>query len=109
MTRSKAPPTKKDLLAKLTKYSKQSVDEVLALLVQESKLERVTEDLYFTTASLEKLENDLVDFLKAKGEIDAQGFKELTGLTRKFSIPLMEYFDKKKVTIRVENKRVLRG
>ena len=35
-------------------------------------------------------------------------FKDLTGLSRKFSIPLLEYFDKIKVTMRVGDKRILR-
>jgi selenocysteine-specific elongation factor len=46
--------------------------------------------------------------LERDGEIDAQGFKALTGLSRKFSIPLLEYFDRQKLTIRVGDKRVLR-
>ena len=40
--------------------------------------------------------------------MDAQSFKELTGLTRKFAIPLLEYFDREKVTLRIGDKRVLR-
>ncbi|HSH12243.1 MAG TPA: SelB C-terminal domain-containing protein [Desulfurivibrionaceae bacterium] len=46
--------------------------------------------------------------MRAAGDIDAQGFKSLTGLSRKFSIPLLEYFDKCKVTLRIGDKRVLR-
>ena len=41
------------------------------------------------------------------GELDP-AFKDLTGLTRKFSIPLLEHFDKIKLTIRIDDKRVLR-
>ncbi|MCF6239676.1 MAG: SelB C-terminal domain-containing protein, partial [Candidatus Marinimicrobia bacterium] len=47
-------------------------------------------------------------FIQKEGEIDAPRFKQLTGLTRKFSIPLLEYFDKTKLTIRIGDKRVLR-
>jgi selenocysteine-specific elongation factor len=46
--------------------------------------------------------------LKEHGELDAQSFKELTGLSRKFAIPLLEWFDKERVTLRVGDKRVLR-
>ena len=46
--------------------------------------------------------------LRREGEIDAQRFKDLTGLTRKFSIPLLEYFDRIKLTIRIDDRRVLR-
>lgn len=104
-----SPPTKKELLATFHHYSAGLLAEVMALLVQDMKLVRVTEDLYFHHDSLEKLKESLIAYLKTKNEIDASSFKELTGLTRKFSIPLMEFFDKEKVTIRVGDKRVLRG
>ena len=45
-------------------------------------------------------QEDVVAYIRKEGEIDAQRFKDLTGLTRKFSIPLLEYFDKIKLTIR---------
>jgi len=104
-----SPPTHKDLLSAFHTYSSASLSEVIALLVRDKKLVRVTEDLYFHRNALEDLKTSMVDYLKNNNEIDAQGFKELTGVTRKFSIPLMEYFDKEKLTIRVGNKRVLRG
>ena len=50
----------------------------------------------------------LLAHLSAHGSVDAQSFKELTGLTRKFAIPLLEYFDREKVTLRIGDKRVLR-
>jgi selenocysteine-specific elongation factor len=103
-----SPPTQKDLLAAFAAASPASLSEVVALLVRDKKLVRVTEDLYFHRDALEDLKMSMIDYLKNNAEIDAQGFKELTGVTRKFSIPLMEYFDKEKVTIRIGNKRVLR-
>ena len=54
------------------------------------------------------LKEKLVARLAAEGEIDTPAFKDMTGLSRKFSIPLLEYFDKIKVTIRVGDKRLLR-
>jgi selenocysteine-specific elongation factor len=41
-------------------------------------------------------------------EITTQQFKELVGGSRKFVIPLSEYFDREKVTLRVGEKRLLR-
>ncbi len=48
-------------------------------------------------------------FLAEHGSISTQQFKELTGLSRKFLIPLAESFDARKVTLRVGENRVLRG
>ena len=55
------------------------------------------------------LEARLVAHIEARGSIDAQGFKELSGLTRKHAIPMLEHFDAKKLTLRVGDVRKLRG
>lgn len=101
-------PTKKELLEKFSRYSQSLVRDVLDILVREHILIKISEDLYFHEGALEDLQRKLVSFIQKEGEIDAQGFKNMTGLTRKFSIPLLEYFDKIKLTIRVGDKRVLR-
>jgi len=104
-----APPTIKEMQARFAKYSPSLVREVLELLVREQSLFRVSEDLYFHGPALAALMEKVKDFLGREGEIDAPRFKDLTGLTRKFSIPLLEYFDRIKLTIRVGDKRIMRG
>lgn len=104
-----SPPTKKDLIAQLSHYSKSLVVEVLELMVRDQQIVKVNEDLYYDKELLADLQQRLILQLTKDGEIDAQGFKTLSGLSRKFSIPLLEYFDKMKFTIRVGDKRVLRG
>jgi len=56
-----------------------------------------------------ELRAKLLAFLDARGTIDAQQWKDLTGASRKFTIPIAEYFDAEKLTVRRENVRVLRG
>ena len=51
------------------------------------------EDLYFHQAAIEALKAALIDFLKQNREITVNQFKDLTQTSRKFSIPLLEYFD----------------
>ena len=82
--------------------------EVFALLQREDKLLKVSETLYYDAAAIEVLLKDVTAFIEKEGEIDAPRFKNLTGLTRKFSIPLLEYFDRIKLTIRVGDIRILR-
>ena len=48
-------------------------------------------------------------FLREHQGITTQEFKDLVGATRKHVIPLAEHFDREKVTLRVGEKRVLRG
>lgn len=84
------------------------VKEVLALLLRQGRLIKISESLYYHADTIEKLARDLTDYLTRHPDIDAPRFKELTGLTRKFSIPLLEYFDRVKLTMRIGDTRVLR-
>ena len=68
----------------------------------------MSEELWFGAAPMQDLRVRLLAHLQQHGSIDAQGFKELTGQSRKFTIPLAEWFDKERVTLRVGDKRVLR-
>ncbi len=102
------PPNMKDVLIKFNDFPETQIRQVIDLLVQDSTIIKINEALYFHASVLEKLQDQVVDFIKKEGEIDAPRFKNMTGLTRKFSIPLLEYFDKIKLTIRIDDKRVLR-
>jgi selenocysteine-specific elongation factor len=77
-------------------------------MVKEGRLLKVKEDLYFDRKAVEALEEKLVGFLKTHGEITTPQFKEMTGISRKYTIPLIEYFDLKQITVRVGDSRVLR-
>ncbi len=101
-------PTIKETLTHFDKFGEKLVREIIGLLLQDEVLVKISEDLYYHTAIISKLKEDIVAFIKKEGEIDAPRFKAMTGLTRKFSIPLLEYFDRIKVTIRVDDKRILR-
>ncbi|MDR9501748.1 MAG: selenocysteine-specific translation elongation factor [Desulfurivibrionaceae bacterium] len=102
------PPTYKEVLARFPDLAPDFVKEMLLGLVQSGKVVKVNEDLYFYKGHLDRLQEELVTFMRKAGDIDAPRFKGLTGLTRKFSIPLLEYFDKEKITLRVGDTRILR-
>jgi selenocysteine-specific elongation factor len=89
--------------------SPEEVSAVLKLLVAEGRAVRVSAELYFDAAAVADLRRRLVEHLRARREITTQEFKDLVGATRKHVIPLAEYFDREKVTLRVGDRRVLRG
>ena len=49
---------------------------------------------------LERIESDLVAYLREHGQIEVAGFRELVGTTRRFALPLLNYFDGKGLTQR---------
>jgi selenocysteine-specific elongation factor len=103
-----AAPTRAELVA-ATGGDAKAIDLALRRLIERNEAVRVSADLVASAAALQDLERRLVAHLEAHGTIDAQGFKDLSGLTRKHAIPTMEHFDAKKLTLRVGDTRKLRG
>ena len=101
------PPYFRDVVKHLDADPKRTKD-VLMLLMEEGQIVKTKEDLYFHAKAVEELKSRLVDFLKTHGEITTPQFKEMTGASRKYVIPLIEYFDSKNVTLRVGDSRKLR-
>jgi len=99
------PPYFRDLK---DKFSGNAGKDVLDLMVKDGVLVKVKEDLYFHKEAIEGLKQRLLGYLKEKGEIDAPQFKDMTNISRKYMIPLLEYFDACQLTMRVGDKRVLR-
>ncbi|MCW5200855.1 SelB C-terminal domain-containing protein, partial [Desulfobulbus sp. F4] len=102
------PPLLKEVLAQFAEFREKQIQQVMELLLRQTMLVKVSETLIFHKDALNILAEKMTTFMLKEGEIDAPRFKDLTGLSRKFSIPLLEYFDKIKLTIRVGDKRVLR-
>jgi selenocysteine-specific elongation factor len=87
-------------------------EKVLAVfehLVHEGVLVKIKSGMYFHRIPFENLKGELINFLKNHQEITTPQFKELTRASRKYAIPLIEYFDQMKLTLRVGEKRVLRA
>ncbi|MFH1581089.1 MAG: selenocysteine-specific translation elongation factor [Pseudomonadota bacterium] len=101
------PPYFKELSRSFDIDSKQAKD-VLILLVDEGVLLKVKEDLYFHAEAVNELKKRLIDYLKSHGEITTPQFKEVASVSRKYLIPLIEYFDSTNVTLRVGDSRKLR-
>jgi selenocysteine-specific elongation factor len=90
------------------KYAGKTASEVIDVMVKEGVLIKVKEDLFFHKAALDSLQERLVEFLRANGEMTTQQFKDITGTSRKYTIPLIEHFDRAQLTVRVGDNRVLR-
>ncbi len=101
------PPYFKELCSQEGVAPAQAKD-VLQLLVSAGHLVKVKEDLYFDRRAVEALRDRLTEFLRASGEISTPQFKDMTGVSRKYLIPLAEYFDGQNLTIRVGEVRKLR-
>jgi selenocysteine-specific elongation factor len=102
-----AVPSVNEVLAQL-KIEKARTEKLLQILLREKLLIRVSADLIFHQQALEGLKGLLAQYKKTKGErIGVPAFKELTGTTRKYAIPLLEYLDRQRLTRRAGDERVI--
>ena len=102
-----APPDLKEV-EKQAGVPHSRLSEVIRLLEREGSVVRITTDMYFLASSIEQLRATLVRFLGEKGEMNAAAFRDLIGSSRKYTIPLLEYFDRIGLTIRIGDIRKLK-
>jgi selenocysteine-specific elongation factor len=102
-----APPSPQEALGRVGLQGDDE-HELFQVLVESRKLIRVKESLFFHAAALETIQERLVALLKERKEIGPGDIKDLLGISRKYAIPLLEYFDARRVTARVGERRVLR-
>ena len=101
-----APPTVSELSGELGQ-PKQAVSELLALAEKDGRLVRVSPDLYFASEAVAEIEKKLRGNIGPDG-ITVSDFKNLIATSRKYALPLLEYFDRTRVTARVGDVRKLR-
>ena len=97
-------PLLKDVLASLSVDRTRS-QKIMTLLLREGVLVKLGDELVFHRAALEQLRRMVVSEKTKTPKMDVGRFKDLTGVTRKHAIPLLEYLDRERVTRRVGDVR----
>ena len=101
------PPNLKDVLESLGVTLK-DVSALLKVMQDEGELTKVADGMWYATKELKGIEGKVIAWFDTHDNLDVAGLKEITQLSRKYLIALLEYFDREKVTIRVGDKRLLR-
>ncbi|MGA2607402.1 MAG: selenocysteine-specific translation elongation factor [Terriglobia bacterium] len=104
--RGLAVPGTPEVLAKLH-IDRPRAEKLLQILLKENVLLKVTEDLIFHRSALQQLKELLVRRKAQSNRINVAVFKEITGLSRKYAIPLLEYLDRERVTRREGDERII--
>ena len=103
-----APPSAEEALGRAGLGGDEE-HELFQVLVQAGKLVRVKDSLYFHARALETIQTRVVALLQDRKEIGPGDIKDLLGISRKYAIPLLEFFDQRRVTTRVGERRILRA
>ncbi len=98
-------PTAAEVAAELGE-DERTIRPILDYLVEQGVLTRTKEGYHFPTEALDALARHVIGVLREKGEIGVADIKGFTGTTRKYTIPLLEYLDSRKVTTRRGDVRV---
>jgi selenocysteine-specific elongation factor len=101
-----AVPSVDEVLARL-KIDRARAKQIVQLLVREGALVRVTTDLMFHADSIRELRDRLRAWKAKSPRISVGEFKEMTGISRKYAIPLLEFLDRERVTRRDGDARVI--
>lgn len=100
------PPLREEL-AEIINIDVRKLDDILRLLREEGLLERINDSFYLSRESHLELFKRLNEFFSKKKEMTVADLRDMLQTTRKYAIPLLEYLDSKKITMRVGDVRKL--
>jgi selenocysteine-specific elongation factor len=92
------------------KSTREHVRKIFQLLIDGGLLVRVHSELFFYRETLDNLVERLREYAQQHEPerlIDVPTFKEIAGISRKYAIPLLEYFDRERITRRAGDKRII--
>lgn len=92
-----------------TRFSRTDARKFFQLHLDAGTIVKIAEEMYFAKSEIDKLVSQLRSFAATTSDrlIDVAKFKELAGVSRKYAIPLLEYFDRERVTRRAGDKRLI--
>ncbi len=102
------PPSLQEVTEQ-TAAAAEKVQKILRLLIEHERLVRIEKDLFFHSEAVEQARQKLVSFINKEGMLESVKFKYLLDTTRKYAIPLLDYFDRIGVTRRVGYTRYLKN
>jgi selenocysteine-specific elongation factor len=94
---------------KNTKSDKNHARKVFQLFLNSGEIVKITDEFYFARSEIDALIEKLKNFAAKSSDklIDVQKFKTIAGISRKYAIPLLEYFDRERITRRAGDKRII--
>ena len=101
------PPKFEEVIEK-TAAAPDKVQKILRILIEQKRLIGVERDLLFHDDAVEQARRILISFINEHGRLESVKFKYLLDTTRKFALPLLDYFDRIGVTRRDGNTRYLK-
>ena len=103
LTAGFTPPSMEEVCTKYGSSSK----TIIPLLIEQKRLVEIEKGLCFHTGVLEKLKENIKEYIQKQGTVSVAQFRDLTKTSRKYAVPLLEYFDAIHFTKRTGDVRIL--
>ncbi|HQZ82410.1 MAG TPA: selenocysteine-specific translation elongation factor [Pyrinomonadaceae bacterium] len=94
-------PRQRELVSEIAAQEKitlAAAEKLVRLLISDRRVLKISDEFYFSRKAIDSLVEKLREI--AGREIDVPKFKGVAGVSRKYAIPLLEYFDREKITAR---------
>ncbi|MDE0342954.1 MAG: selenocysteine-specific translation elongation factor [Deltaproteobacteria bacterium] len=102
-----APPYLKEM-EKALGVERPKLNEVIRVMERQGEIVRVTTELYYLRDSIDRIKADLYSYFETHEEMSAATFRDILQSSRKYTIPVLEHFDRTGVTMRVGDVRKLK-
>ncbi len=102
-----APPYLKEI-EKALGVERPRLNEVIRVMERQGEIVRVTTELYYLKDSIDRIKTDLYSYFENHEEMSAATFRDILQSSRKYTIPVLEHFDRTGVTMRVGDVRKLK-
>jgi selenocysteine-specific elongation factor len=79
----------------------------LRFLIDKGEIVEIGREIVVLREDAEQMQNTIADFLSENGSATASQLRQKIGTTRRVIIPFLEYFDRKRITRRIGDERVL--
>ncbi|HYA12031.1 MAG TPA: SelB C-terminal domain-containing protein, partial [Thermodesulfovibrionales bacterium] len=100
------PPSKEELSQSL-KLDQKHLSDILKLMVKEGSIVRISDSMYLASSVYHTMIESLKNFFSTKPEMTVAEFRDILDTTRKYALPILEYLDANKITLRVGDIRKL--
>ncbi|HMK43650.1 MAG TPA: selenocysteine-specific translation elongation factor [Dissulfurispiraceae bacterium] len=98
------PPSRAELAQQL-RVDEKELGDLLKLMVKEGQLVRINDSLFITVAVHGQMIERIRTFAAAKKEMTVAEFRDILETSRKYALPLLEYLDSNRITLRVGDVR----
>lgn len=100
-----SPPSLEELKA-ISKLDEGDFNEIISYLLRQGFLIKLPGDMYFSAMALEEGKKILIEYFSREEELSLAAARDLFNTSRRYTLPLMEHYDKSRFTRRIGDIRV---